>query len=78
MEPRDKDPKTTNPAIPPTLQMPRDEYYTLGSGIRIDDPLHSMRAGAQGPVVLQDVVLLEKNAHFNRERIPERVVHAKV
>ena len=36
-----------------------------------------MTAGAQGPVLVQDVHLLEKLAHFDRERIPERVVHAK-
>ncbi|MCC6463462.1 MAG: catalase [Saprospiraceae bacterium] len=38
---------------------------------------NSMTAGARGPVLLQDVFLHEKMAHFNRERIPERVVHAK-
>ncbi|MDT1943474.1 catalase [Carnobacterium maltaromaticum] len=36
-----------------------------------------MTAGNRGPVLIQDVALLEKLAHFNRERIPERVVHAK-
>ncbi len=36
-----------------------------------------MTAGARGPVVLQDVWLLEKLAHFDREVIPERRVHAK-
>ena len=38
---------------------------------------HSMTAGPRGPVLMQDVHLIEKMAHFNRERIPERVVHAK-
>ncbi|MFP4527776.1 MAG: catalase [Candidatus Kapaibacterium sp.] len=37
----------------------------------------SMTAGPRGPVLLQDAILHEKMAHFNRERIPERVVHAK-
>jgi catalase len=36
-----------------------------------------MTAGVQGPALMQDVHLMEKLAHFNRERIPERVVHAK-
>jgi catalase len=36
----------------------------------------SQTAGPSGPVLLQDAYLIEKNAHFNRERIPERVVHA--
>lgn len=38
---------------------------------------HSLTAGARGPILIQDYQLLEKLAHFNRERIPERVVHAK-
>ena len=38
---------------------------------------HSQTAGDRGPVLLQDYDLLEKLAHFDRERIPERVVHAK-
>jgi len=37
----------------------------------------SMTAGPRGPVLLQDYYLHEKLAHFNRERIPERIVHAK-
>ena len=38
---------------------------------------HAMTAGPRGPVLMQDVQLLEQMQHFNRERIPERVVHAK-
>lgn len=38
---------------------------------------HSLTAGQRGPVLIQDYQLLEKLAHFDRERIPERVVHAK-
>lgn len=41
------------------------------------DNEHSLTAGQRGPVLVQDYNLLEKLAHFNRERIPERVVHAK-
>ncbi|GLB46134.1 catalase [Philodulcilactobacillus myokoensis] len=41
------------------------------------DNNHSLTAGKRGPVLMQDYQLLEKLAHFNRERIPERVVHAK-
>ena len=37
----------------------------------------SLTAGPRGPILLQDYYLHEKLAHFNRERIPERVVHAK-
>ncbi|WP_054690663.1 catalase [Fructilactobacillus florum] len=41
------------------------------------DNNHSLTAGERGPVLMQDYELLEKLAHFDRERIPERVVHAK-
>lgn len=50
---------------------------TTASGIPVADNQNSATAGARGPVLLQDFHLLEKLQHFNRERIPERVVHAK-
>ncbi len=50
---------------------------TTASGIPVGDNQNSLTAGPRGPVLLQDFHLLEKLAHFNRERIPERVVHAK-
>ena len=56
-----------------------DQYKTLTSkaGCPIANNQHSMTAGPRGPVLMQDAHLIEKMAHFNRERIPERVVHAK-
>lgn len=54
---------------PPTL--------TTSAGNPIGDNQNSLTAGERGPVLLQDVHLIEKLAHQNRERIPERVVHAK-
>ena len=50
---------------------------TTSAGAPIADNQNSMSAGARGPLLLQDYQLLEKLAHQNRERIPERVVHAK-
>ncbi|KAJ2723731.1 catalase A [Coemansia sp. Benny D115] len=50
---------------------------TTGNGNPVDNNQTSMTAGELGPVVLQDFHLLDKLAHFDRERIPERVVHAK-
>lgn len=50
---------------------------TTSWGAPVGDNQNSMTAGARGPVLLQDIHLLEKLAHFNRERVPERVVHAK-
>ncbi|MEO9190032.1 MAG: catalase, partial [Acetobacteraceae bacterium] len=56
-----------------------DERPTLTTtaGAPIDDNQNSMSAGPRGPLLLEDYHLLEKLAHQNRERIPERVVHAK-
>ncbi|MBT3069383.1 catalase [Rhodomicrobium sp. Az07] len=50
---------------------------TTTAGAPVPDNQNSLTAGERGPVLLQDVHLLEKLAHQNRERIPERVVHAK-
>lgn len=50
---------------------------TTNFGIPVADNQHSLTAGSSGPTLLQDVHLVEKLAHFDRERIPERVVHAK-
>jgi catalase len=50
---------------------------TTSSGIPVADNQNSLTAGPLGPVLMQDFHLLEKLAHQNRERIPERTVHAK-
>jgi len=50
---------------------------TTASGKPYIENENTMSAGARGPLLLQDFILHEKMAHFNRERIPERVVHAK-
>ena len=50
---------------------------TTASGIPYAENENSMSVGPRGPILLQDFILHEKMAHFNRERIPERVVHAK-
>ncbi len=50
---------------------------TTDAGISVSDNQNSLTAGPRGPLLVQDWQLFEKHAHFNRERIPERVVHAK-
>lgn len=50
---------------------------TTEAGIPVGDNQNSLTAGPRGPLLAQDWQLFEKHAHFNRERIPERVVHAK-
>jgi catalase len=54
---------------PPTL--------TTSAGAPVSDNQNSLTAGSRGPLLMQDYQLIEKLAHQNRERIPERVVHAK-
>ncbi len=53
------------------------KQLTTTAGAPIADNQNSLSAGARGPLLLQDYQLIEKLAHQNRERIPERVVHAK-
>ena len=58
-------------------QQDNPPQLTTTSGTPVDDNQNSITAGPRGPVLLQDYWLIEKLAHFNRERIPERIVHAK-
>ena len=55
----------------------RRPTLTTAAGIPVGDNQNSLTAGPRGPLLVQDWQLFEKHAHFNRERIPERVVHAK-
>lgn len=55
----------------------KKKKLTTASGIPYVENENSMTVGPRGPILLQDFILHEKMAHFNRERIPERVVHAK-
>lgn len=55
----------------------KPDVLTTGAGVPIGDKLNEMTAGHRGPLLVQDVVFTDEMAHFDRERIPERVVHAK-
>jgi len=57
--------------------MSNSKILTTSTGTPVGDNQNSMTAGNHGPALIQDVHLIEKLAHFNRERVPERVVHAK-
>lgn len=57
--------------------MTQKKVLTNNFGAPIANDLNSMTAGSKGATLIQDVHLVEKLAHFDRERIPERVVHAK-
>ncbi|MGR7054767.1 catalase HPII [Klebsiella aerogenes] len=50
---------------------------TTNQGVRIADDQNSLRAGNRGPTLLEDFILREKITHFDHERIPERIVHAR-
>lgn len=54
-----------------------DKKLSTASGIPYVENENTMSVGARGPLLLEDFILHDKMAHFNRERIPERVVHAK-
>ncbi|MGE4336545.1 MAG: catalase [Pigmentiphaga sp.] len=53
------------------------QLLTTNQGVPISDNQNSLKAGARGPALLKDFVLREKLTHFDHERIPERVVHAR-
>jgi catalase len=53
------------------------QMMTTNHGIPVADNQHSLKAGLRGPTLLEDFILREKITHFDHERIPERVVHAR-
>jgi catalase len=55
----------------------QDTLYTTANGVPMPHPYETQRAGENGPLLLQDHHLIDLLSHFDRERIPERVVHAK-
>ncbi|MFP8882919.1 catalase [Streptomyces mangrovi] len=75
-------PATVSPTGQPTgadraVMAQGGEYLTTAQGHRLPDTDHSLKVGARGPVLLRDHHLREKVTHFDHERIPERVVHAR-
>lgn len=64
------------PATPADVAQ-QGRFLTTSTGTRLRDTDHSLKAGERGPTLLQDHHLREKITHFDHERIPERVVHAR-
>jgi catalase len=64
-------------AVPATEVAQQGSFLTTAQGARLRDTDHSLKAGERGPTLLQDHHLREKITHFDHERIPERVVHAR-
>jgi catalase len=54
-----------------------ETHLTTNQGIRVSDNQNSLTSGMRGPALLEDFVLREKIFHFDHERIPERIVHAR-
>jgi len=54
-----------------------DQRLTTNQGVPIADNQNSLKAGLRGPALLEDFILREKLTHFDHERIPERIVHAR-
>jgi hypothetical protein len=54
-----------------------EQSLTTNQGTRIADNQNSLKIGDRGPTLLEDFILLEKITHFDHERIPERIVHAR-
>ena len=54
-----------------------EHFLTTNQGLKINDNQNSLKAGERGATLLEDFILREKITHFDHERIPERIVHAR-
>src|SRR6476660_2331076 len=85
--PRKPDQRAPEPAGPTGVSIPdpatgdlrsqAGKFLTTAEGLRLPDTDHSLKVGSRGPTLLEDFHLREKITHFDHERIPERVVHAR-
>src|SRR5688500_1981007 len=71
-----------SPSQPPEVERARvpansDDFLTSDQGVRLSNRDNSLRAGVRGPTIMDDFHMREKITHFDHERIPERVVHAR-
>src|ERR1700761_9175868 len=63
--------------LTPFKENSADQAITTNQGLKLEDDQNSLKAGERGPSLLEDFHLREKITHFDHERIPERVVHAR-
>lgn len=61
----------------PEMEDATESRLTTNQGVRIEDNQNSLKAGSRGPTLMEDFIFREKMTHFDHERIPERVVHAR-
>lgn len=64
-------------ALVPDKENGAEAFLTTNQGLKINDNQNSLKAGERGPTLLEDFILREKITHFDHERIPERIVHAR-
>jgi catalase len=81
-KPEQDAPETVTPTgaetgVPKIAKGQQGAYLTTSQGARLRDTDHSLKAGPRGPILMQDHLFREKITHFDHERIPERVVHAR-
>ncbi|MDQ3206273.1 MAG: catalase [Pseudomonadota bacterium] len=70
----------SNPTVDPLHRVRADssgQRLTTNQGVPVADNQNSLKAGLRGPALLKDFILREKITHFDHERIPERIVHAR-
>ena len=73
-------PISFNPTVGPLTRVRVDsggQVLTTNQGVPVSDNQNSLKAGLRGPALLEDFILREKITHFDHERIPERIVHAR-
>jgi catalase len=63
--------------LEPDIENGKDQFLTTNQGLKINDNQNSLKAGERGATLLEDFILREKITHFDHERIPERIVHAR-
>src|SRR6185312_8016135 len=63
--------------LAPDIETGADQLMTTDQGLKINDDQNSLKAGERGPSLLEDFILRETITHFDHERIPERIVHAR-
>lgn len=63
--------------LSPDIETGVDEFMTTDQGLKINDDQNSLKSGERGATLLEDFILREKITHFDHERIPERIVHAR-
>jgi catalase len=74
-KPNNEDKKSRD--LQPDIELGQDQFLTTNQGLKINDNQNSLKAGERGATLLEDFILREKITHFDHERIPERIVHAR-